>query len=166
HVENGPPRIRGSLAAAAVAARDLAPLTARAGKGSDSGSGSGSDKITLRVSQGGAESVRRTANPKPIKEEAAAAGIDLKFADAQQKQENQIAAIRSFIKQKVDVIAFSPVVVTGWDAVLKEAKAAGIPVVLTDRAVDSDPSMYVTFLGSDFVEEGKKAGQWLVDEYK
>lgn len=154
------------LAAAAGAALALASLAACGDSGSDSGSGSGSDKITLGFSQVGAESGWRTANTKSIKEEAAAAGIDLKFADAQQKQENQIAAIRSFIKQKVDVIAFSPVVVTGWDAVLKEAKAAGIPVVLTDRAVDSDPSMYVTFLGSDFVEEGKKAGQWLVDEYE
>ncbi|MFS2292964.1 MAG: ABC transporter substrate-binding protein [Actinomadura sp.] len=152
------------LAAAAGAALALASLAACGDSGS--GSGSGSDKITLGFSQVGAESGWRTANTKSIKEEAAAAGIDLKFADAQQKQENQIAAIRSFIKQKVDVIAFSPVVVTGWDAVLKEAKAAGIPVVLTDRAVDSDPSMYVTFLGSDFVEEGKKAGQWLVDEYE
>ncbi|TDE32232.1 ABC transporter substrate-binding protein [Actinomadura sp. 6K520] len=152
------------LAAAAGAALALTAVTACGDSGSGSGGGSGS--ITLGFSQVGAESGWRTANTKSIKEEAAAAGVDLKFADAQQKQENQIAAIRSFIKQKVDVIAFSPVVVTGWDAVLKEAKAAGIPVVLTDRAVDSDASMYVTFLGSDFVEEGKKAGQWLVDEYK
>jgi ABC-type sugar transport system substrate-binding protein len=94
------------------------------------------------------------------------AGIELKFSDAQQKQENQIKAIRSYITQQVDVIAFSPVVETGWDAVLKEAKDAGIPVVLTDRAVDSkDESLYVSFLGSDFIEEGKKAGQWVVDEY-
>ncbi|WP_348648554.1 ABC transporter substrate-binding protein [Cryobacterium breve] len=91
----------------------------------------------------------------------------LKFSDAQQKQENQIKAIRSYITQGVDVIAFSPVVETGWDAVLKEAKDAGIPVVLTDRAVDSkDDSLYVSFLGSDFVKEGQKAGQWVVDEYK
>ncbi|HSK96115.1 MAG TPA: ABC transporter substrate-binding protein, partial [Euzebyales bacterium] len=75
-------------------------------------------------------------------------------------------AIRSFIQQQVDVIAFSPVVETGWDTVLQEAKDAGIPVVLTDRAIDSpDESLYVSFLGSDFVEEGRKAGQWLVEEY-
>ncbi|XRQ03883.1 ABC transporter substrate-binding protein [Actinomadura welshii] len=154
------------LAATASAVLALASLAACGDSDSGSGSGSGSDSITLGFSQVGAESGWRTANTKSIKEEAQAAGIDLKFADAQQKQENQIQAIRSFIKQKVDVIAFSPVVVTGWDAVLKEAKAADIPVVLTDRAVDSDSSMYVTFLGSDFVEEGKKAGQWLVDEYK
>lgn len=156
--------LRRILAAAASTALALTALTACGDSGS--GSGSGSDSITLGFSQVGAESGWRTANTKSIKDEAKAAGIDLKFADAQQKQENQIAAIRSFIKQKVDVIAFSPVVVTGWDAVLKEAKAADIPVVLTDRAVDSDPSMYVTFLGSDFVEEGKKAGKWLVEETK
>ncbi|HKH08444.1 MAG TPA: ABC transporter substrate-binding protein, partial [Agromyces sp.] len=93
-------------------------------------------------------------------------GIELKFSDAQQKQENQIKAIRSYIQQQVDVIAFSPVVETGWDAVLNEAKAAGIPVVLTDRAVDSqDESLYVSFLGSDFIVEGEKAGAWVLEEY-
>ncbi|MEU8347445.1 monosaccharide ABC transporter substrate-binding protein, CUT2 family [Actinomadura meyerae] len=153
------------IAAVAGASLALAALSA-CGSGGDSASGSGSGKLVLGFSQVGAESGWRTANTKDIQEAAKAAGVDLKFSDAQQKQENQIAAIRSFIKQKVDVIAFSPVVVTGWDAVLKEAKAADIPVVLTDRAVDSDASLYVTFLGSDFVEEGKKAGDWLVGEYK
>ncbi len=136
-----------------------------AGCAEESGSG-GDKKITLGFSQVGAESGWRTANTKSIQESAKEAGITLKFADAQQKQENQIKAIRSYIQQKVDVIAFSPVVESGWDTVLKEAKAAKIPVVLTDRAVDSkDDSLYVTFLGSDFVEEGKKAGDWLVKEY-
>src|SRR5436190_2462334 len=124
-------------------------------------------KITLGFSQIGAESEWRTANTKSIKEAAEGAGINLKFSDAQQKQENQIKAIRSFIAQKVDVIAFSPVVETGWDAVLAEAKRANIPVILTDRAVDSkDTTLYKTFLGSDFVLEGKKAGEWLVKEYQ
>ncbi|GIH73893.1 ABC transporter substrate-binding protein [Planobispora longispora] len=132
-----------------------------------SGSGGGDNKITMGFSQVGAESGWRTANTKSVQESAKTAGIDLKFSDAQQKQENQIKAIRSFIQQKVDVIAFSPVVESGWDTVLKEAKNAKIPVILTDRAVDSqDTSLYKTFLGSDFVEEGKKAGQWLVEEYK
>ena len=120
--------------------------------------------ITMGFAQVGAESGWRTANPTSIQESAKEAGIDLKFSDAQQKQENQIKSIRSYIQQKVDVIAFSPVVETGWDAVLQEAKRAKIPVVLTDRAVDTeDASLYVTFIGSDFVEEGEKAGQWLVD---
>ncbi|NPD04842.1 ABC transporter substrate-binding protein [Nocardioides sp. zg-1308] len=133
-----------------------------ADSGSDSGGGDGT--ITMGFAQVGAESGWRTANTKSIQETAEAEGIDLKFTDAQGKQENQIQAIRSYIQQKVDVIAFSPVVETGFDAVLQEAKAAGIPVILTDRAVDvDDPSLYETFLGSDFVLEGEKAGQWLVE---
>jgi len=92
--------------------------------------------------------------------------IDLRFADAQQKQENQIKALRSFIAQKVDVIAFSPVVETGWDTVLQEAKAAKIPVILTDRSVTADPSLYAGFIGSDFVEEGRKAGRWVAERFK
>ncbi|UBU11090.1 ABC transporter substrate-binding protein [Nonomuraea gerenzanensis] len=131
------------------------------------GTGGGDESITMGFSQVGAESGWRTANTKSVQDSAKNAGITLKFSDAQQKQENQIKAIRSYIQQKVDVIAFSPVVESGWDTVLKEAQNAKIPVILTDRAVDSkDTSLYKTFLGSDFVEEGKKAGQWLVEEYK
>ncbi len=119
-------------------------------------------KLVVGFSQIGAESGWRTANTDSIKAEAAKRGIDLKFADAQQKQENQIKALRSFIAQGVDVIAFSPVVETGWEPVLREIKAAGIPVVLSDRAVKvSDPSLFVTIIGSDFVEEGRRAGEWL-----
>ena len=123
-------------------------------------------KIVLGFAQVGAESAWRTANTDSIKSAAKDAGIELKFSDAQQKQENQIKAIRSFIAQKVDVIGLSPVVESGWDTVLQEAKAAHIPVILTDRAVDSkDTSLYVTFMGSDFIEEGKRAGRWL-EEYE
>lgn len=119
-------------------------------------------KIVVGFSQIGAESGWRTANTESIKSEAEKRGIELKFSDAQQKQENQIKALRSFIAQGVDVIAFSPVVETGWQPVLTEIKKAHIPVVLTDRAVDvTDPSLYVTFIGSDFVEEGRRAGEWL-----
>jgi galactofuranose transport system substrate-binding protein len=124
------------------------------------------DRIVLGFSQIGAESEWRTANTASIKDAAATMNIDLRFADAQQKQENQIKALRTFIAQNVDVIAFSPVVATGWDTVLMEAKAAGIPVILTDRAVTSDPSLYVGFLGSDFVEEGRKAGRWVSEQFK
>jgi simple sugar transport system substrate-binding protein len=124
-------------------------------------------KITLGFAQVGAESEWRTANTQSIKQSAKEAGINLKFSDAQQKQENQIKAIRSYIAQKVDVIAFAPVVESGWDTVLQEAKAAKIPVILTDRSVDTkDPSLYVTMIGSDFLEEGRKAGRWLVEKYK
>ncbi|VXB55781.1 putative sugar transporter subunit: periplasmic-binding component of ABC superfamily [Aeromicrobium sp. 9AM] len=144
----------------------LASGLAACGGSSDGGSGGsgGSGDITMGFAQVGAESGWRTANTKSIQASAKDAGIKLKFSDAQQKQENQIKAIRSYIQQKVDVIAFSPVVETGWDTVLQEAKRAKIPVILTDRAVDSsDKSLYKTFLGSDFVLEGNKAGQWVVD---
>lgn len=124
-------------------------------------------KLTLGFAQVGAESEWRTANTASIKDAAKAAGIELKFSDAQQKQENQIKAIRSFIAQKVDVIGFAPVVTTGWDTVLKEAKAAKIPVILTDRSIETkDESLYVTMIGSDFTEEGRKAGKWLLENYK
>jgi ABC-type sugar transport system substrate-binding protein len=125
------------------------------------------DKIVVGFSQIGAESAWRVANTESIISEAKKYdNIELKFSDAQQKQENQIKAIRSFIAQGVDVIAFSPVVETGWTPVLKEAKRAGIPVILSDRAVDTDDdTLWVTFMGSDFVEEGRRAARWLVENY-
>jgi galactofuranose transport system substrate-binding protein len=138
-------------------------LAAACSRGPDAGAG-GEEPIVLGFSQIGAESEWRTANTNSIKSAAQQAGIRLKFSDAQQKQENQIKALRSFIAQRVDVIAFSPVVETGWETVLREVKAANIPVILTDRAVDvTDDSLYVTFMGSDFVEEGRKAGRWLLE---
>lgn len=124
-------------------------------------------KIVVGFSQIGAESAWRVANTESIVSEAKKhSDIELKFSDAQQKQENQIKAIRSFIAQGVDVIAFSPVVETGWEPVLKEAKRARIPVILTDRAVDTnDDSLWATFMGSDFVEEGRRAAKWLIENY-
>lgn len=123
--------------------------------------------LTIGFSQVGAESEWRTANTTSIKDAAKKAGVIMKFADAQQRQENQVKAIRSFIAQRVDIIAFSPVVESGWDTVLREAKAAKIPVILTDRGVKvTDPSLYVTLLGSDFVEEGRRAARWLVEHAK
>ena len=153
----------------AVGAVALVALSACGGGGSaapgSGGGAAGNGTIVMGFAQVGAESGWRTANTKNVQESAKAAGIELKFSDAQQKQENQIKAIRSYIQQKVDVIAFSPVVETGWDTVLLEAKRANIPVILTDRAVDSeDKTLYKTFLGSDFVAEGKKAGEWLVKD--
>ena len=161
----------GLFVAGALALAMSACATQGTPGGSATGGATGGAKplneLVVGFAQVGAESGWRTANTKDIQEAFKEAGIKLQFSDAQQKQENQIKSIRSYIQQKVDYIAFSPVVETGWDAVLNEAKAAGIPVVLTDRAVDSkDESLYVTFLGSDFVLEGKKAGEWLVEEYK
>jgi simple sugar transport system substrate-binding protein len=130
-------------------------------------SGVGAAKpLVLGFSQIGAESEWRTANTASVQSAAAEAGNNLKFSDAQQKQENQIKALRSFIAQRVDVIAFSPVVETGWETVLREAAAAKIPVILTDRAVEvSDDTLFLSLIGSDFVEEGRKAGRWLLEYY-
>lgn len=136
------------------------------GSGGDdtAGSGGGSgDLIRVGFSQLGAESGWRTANTESVKAALSEAnGFDLTFVDAQQKQENQIKALRDFIAQDVDVIAFSPVIETGWDEVLQEIKDSGIPVVLVDRTVSTtvtDP--YVTWIGADFKQEGVTAGEWV-----
>ena len=141
-----------------------AALLGACGKGGE-GAAAGEDAITVGFSQVGAESEWRTANTRSVKEALAAPAFNLKFSDAQQKQENQIKALRSFIAQGVDVIAFSPVVESGWETVLREARAANIPVVLTDRAVNvSDDTLYTTLIGSDFVEEGRRAARWLIED--
>ncbi|MCA9284537.1 MAG: ABC transporter substrate-binding protein [Phycisphaerales bacterium] len=122
-------------------------------------------RLVVGFSQIGAESGWRTANTKSIKDEAEKRGVDLRFSDAQGDQENQVRALRSFIQQQVDVIAVAPKTEEGWQEVLEEAQRAGIPVILTDRLVRvDDDSLYVTFIGSDFVEEGRRAGQWLADQ--
>jgi ABC-type sugar transport system substrate-binding protein len=121
---------------------------------------------TMGFAQVGAESGWRTANTQSIQAAAEEAGVELIFTDAQGEQENQIESIRQFIQQGVDVIAFSPIVETGWDAALVEARDAGIPVILTDRAIESEEEgLYVTFLGSDFVREGRWAGEWVNEEF-
>ncbi|NEC89368.1 ABC transporter substrate-binding protein [Streptomyces sp. SID12501] len=153
---------RRNFLTAAVGVAAATGLAACAKKDESDSTGSSDGKIVLGFSQVGSESGWRSANTDSVKAAAKEAGYNLKFSDAQQKQENQISAIRSYITQGVDVIAFSPVVVTGWDAVLKEAKAKKIPVVLTDRSVEtSDESLYVTLVGSDFTEEGRRAGKIL-----
>jgi ABC-type sugar transport system substrate-binding protein len=124
-------------------------------------------KLVLGFSQIGSESEWRTANSESIQTSAKDAGIELKFSDANQKQENQIKAIRGFIAQKVDVIALAPVVSTGWNAVLNEAKAAKIPVILVDRNVDeTDTSLWVSRIAPNFTEEGRRAGRWLIEKTK
>lgn len=119
-------------------------------------------QLVVGFSQIGSESGWRAAETTLTKQEATKRGIDLKFADAQQKQENQIKAIRSFIAQGVDAILLAPVVETGWDAVLKEAKEAKIPVILLDRTINAPKDLYLTAVTSDQIHEGKVAGDWLV----
>lgn len=119
-------------------------------------------KVTIGFSQIGAESAWRTAETESIKATAVERGINLKFSDAQGKQENQIKALRSFIAQRVDGIILAPVVETGWESVLKEAKNKKIPVVLVDRGIKvSDESLYTTMIASDFIYEGQEAAKWL-----
>lgn len=124
------------------------------------------NRIVVGVSQLGSESGWRTANTESVQDAFTQKnGYFLIYNNARQKQENQLKAIRSFISQRVDYIIFSPVVETGWETVLQEAKQAGIPVILMDRNVDvEDQSLYVTCVGSNFVEEGEKAGHWLERE--
>ncbi len=123
----------------------------------------GKDYIVIGYSQVGSESDYRLANTESLKSTFTAEnGYYLLFEDAQQKQENQIKAIRNFILQEVDYIILDPIVETGWDAVLKEAKEAGIPVLLTDRSVQvEDERLYTCWIGSDFRKEGQMAGEWL-----
>ena len=146
---------------AAAMALSLAACSDGGAESADAGS---EDSITLGFAQVGSESEWRTANTDNIKAAAEAAGVTLQFSDAQQKQENQIKAIRSFIASDVDVISFCPIVETGWDTLLQEAKDAGIPVVLVDRGVTADPSLYVTHIFADALKEGANAFNW-VDEY-
>lgn len=120
--------------------------------------------LTIGFSQIGSESGWRAAETKLARSGAEQRGITLKVADAQQRQENQIKAIRSFIAQGVDAILLAPVVATGWDDVLAEARDAKIPVVLLDRQIDTtDENLYLAAVASDTVLEGRVAGDWLVN---
>lgn len=134
-----------------------APATGEPGKPAASGK-----QLTVGFAQVGAESAWRTAETESIRTEAGKRKVNLKFSDAQGKQENQITAVRGFIAQGVDAIILAPVVETGWEPVLIEAKQAKIPVVLVDRGIKvSDDSLYATLIASDFVAEGKMAAEWM-----
>lgn len=121
------------------------------------------ESTVIGFSQLGAESDWRTANTESMRSTFnEKKGYELIFDDGQQKQENQIKAIRNFILQEVDYIVLAPVTETGWDTVLQEAKDANIPVIIVDRMVDvKDSSLYSAWVGSDFELEGKKACEWL-----
>ena len=134
-----------------------------AASGETEATGNTGDVITVGFSQVGAESDWRTANSESMKSTFSTEnGYNLIFDDAQQKQENQIAAIRNFIQQEVDYIVLAPVTESGWDTVLQEAKDAEIPVIIVDRMVNvSDDSLYTAWVGSNFKLEGQKACEWL-----
>ncbi len=134
----------------------LLMLAVSTGQAQNEGAG-----LTIGFSQVGTESDWRIAFTETILAEAKARGINLLFSDAENNQENQIAAIRSFIAQQVDAIILAPVIETGWDQVLREAQEAHIPVVIIDRNVTADESLYLTRVSSDFVHEGRLAAAWL-----
>ncbi len=121
------------------------------------------DDILIGFSQLGAESGFRSANTQSMKDTfTKEKGYQLFIEDGQQKQENQIMAIRTFIQQEVDYIVLAPVMETGWDTVLQEAKEAGIPVIIMDRRVDvEDEELYTCWVGSDFGLEGRKMAEWM-----
>ena len=151
------------LLTACVSALLLAGCGPSGDKGESGGSAAAKKSLTVGFSQVGAESAWRTAETESIKQEAVARSVNLKFSDAQGKQENQIKAIRGFIAQGVDAIILAPVVETGWEPVLKEARQSKIPVVLVDRGIKTeDESLFATLIASDFVSEGKMAADWLV----
>ncbi len=134
----------------------------KASAGGTSGGASGAKQLTVGFAQVGAESAWRTAETESIRAEATKRKVNLKFSDAQGKQENQITAVRGFIAQGVDAIILAPVVETGWEPVLLEAKQAKIPVVLVDRGIKTtDETLYTTLIASDFVAEGKMAAEWM-----
>lgn len=121
--------------------------------------------IIVGFSQVGAESEWRVANTESMKTALSEEnGYELIFDDARNKPENQIRAIRTFIQQDVDFIVFSPIVETGWDSILQEAKEAGIPIIMIDRYIRGvDESLYTSYIGSDFRKEGERAVTWLED---
>jgi len=151
------------LAAVAVIGAVTLGLTGCATSGS--GGGSGNKVITVGFAQTGSESGWRAANTESMTTAFSAKnGFKLIFNAADNKPENQIAAVHSFINQGVDAIVIAAVVTTGWDDVLKEAKAAKIPVILEDRTIDADPSLYASWIGDDFKKEGVTAGTWAAKE--
>jgi simple sugar transport system substrate-binding protein len=154
-------RVRQTVSFSLLALLWLLGGCSRGTGGYESGRGS---PLVLGFSQLTAELNWNSANSESIRKAARDAGIELRLEDANRSRENQVAALRSFVNQRVDVIAFSPVVETGWEVVLREIKAAGIPVILIDRTIDiNDESLYVSLVGSDFVEEGRRAGRWLLE---
>jgi galactofuranose transport system substrate-binding protein len=130
-----------------------------------------SNALALKVafSQIGQESDWRTANTDDVKKAITDAGWELVYDDAQQKQENQVKALRNFITQGVDYIVFTAIVTTGWDEVLQEVKDAGIPLILIDRlpvTAFGNNDWYTAYFGGDFPFEGYKAATWIVNYMK
>lgn len=150
-------KILSGIAVVGAIALGLTGCAAGGGSGAEGGDG----VITVGFAQTGSESGWRAANTESMKTAFSEEnGFKLIFNAADNKPENQIAAVHSFINQGVDAIVIAAVVTTGWDDVLQEAKDAGIPVILEDRTIDADPSLYESWIGDDFEKEGELAGAW------
>jgi ABC-type sugar transport system substrate-binding protein len=153
-------KIIGGLAIAAAVALTATGCAGGAGGGADDG------LITVGFAQTGSESGWRAANTESMKQAFSEEnGFELIFNAADNKPEAQIAAVRSFINQGVDAIVIAPIVTDGWDDVLKEAQDAGIPVILEDRTVSASDDLYASWVGLDFEQEGKTAGEWVAENF-
>ncbi len=158
-------KLIGGVVVAAALAFSLSGCGAPAGGGGEGGGGEG-DLITVGFAQTGSESGWRAANTESIKAAFSEEnGFELVFNAADNKPEAQIAAVRNFINQGVDAIVIAPIVEDGWDDVLKEAKEAGIPVILEDRTVTSPDDLYASWVGLDFKKEGVMAGEWAAETF-
>jgi len=152
------------LAGVALVGAVALAMTGCASDNGGTGGGGGDELITVGFAQTGSESGWRSANTESLKEALSEEnGFELIFNAADNKQEAQIAAVRSFINQGVDAIVIAPITVDGWDDVLTEAKDAGIPVILEDRTVSASDDLYASWVGLDFEQEGKTAGEWAVE---
>ncbi len=152
-------------APAPVPAESEAPAPAESGAESEAPApAADGEVISVGFAQVGHESDWRAANTKNYQDTFSAAnGYELSFVDCDNDHAVQIETVRGFIEQELDYICIAPIQSAGWDTVLQEAKDAGIPVLIVDRAVDADPSLYTTALGCDMVAEGEAAGNWLAE---
>jgi ABC-type sugar transport system substrate-binding protein len=155
---------RGARRMKSLALLTLLSLLVSCSEGPRDEGAAGGSRVVLGFSQLGAGANWNAANTESIRKAALEAGIELRMEDARFNQERQLATLRSFVSQRVDVIAFSPVIENGWEFVLREIRSAGIPVILVDRAINvGDQSLYTSLIGSDFVEEGRRAAGWLLE---
>lgn len=152
-----------TTAAATTAAAETTKAAETETKAAAKDSGSSGDMITVGFAQVGHESDWRTASTNSVQSALSKEnGIDLQFVDCDNDSAAQLDAVRNFIQQQVDYIVIDPIVSTGWDTVLTEAEDADIPVIVIDRTID-DSDKYVSWVGSEFTNEGLAAGQWLKD---
>lgn len=138
---------------AATAALSMTAMTAGA-----------EELVTVGFAQVGHESDWRTANTQNFQDVFSEEnGYELSFVDCDNDNAVQIEAVRTFITQELDYIILAPIQSAGWDTVLQEAQDAGIPVIIADREIEADASMYDAWVGTNTENEGITAGNWLAE---